>query len=131
MGRPDPDTIELPDMDNEKAKLKPAQEEHEAAPKVSLFALFRYSTPFERVLIVLACIFSSLTGTAAPLSVLLLGDLLTQVGNSVAGSGQSVVATTHHLVLTLVWIGLAVLFVSYASNALWQWTGENQARVGI
>jgi len=60
----------------------PAAQEKEVAKKVSIFALFRFSSPSERCLYLTSCLFGIIAGTALPINTLFFGELLDSFGTS-------------------------------------------------
>ncbi|KAI7871025.1 putative ABC transporter protein [Spinellus fusiger] len=133
--------VEYPSADNVKQQnekpLKPAsinssqksatKEKKEKTPSVAIWALFRFSTFPEKIMIIIAFIFSIGIGALQPANILIIGSLLSRLQSALADPANLVNAT-HDLVLTFVYMGTAVFVAAYLSNSCWVLTGENQTR---
>ncbi|KAK4510318.1 RNA-dependent ATPase [Mucor velutinosus] len=106
----------------EKPKYK-----REKGPAVSMLKLFRFSTPKERVLLVLAVIFSIGSGALQPVSILIYGTFINNLTGSL-NDPSSLLETTLPVIHIMAYMGTASLIAAYLSNCLWVMTGESQTR---
>ncbi|KAI8086529.1 P-loop containing nucleoside triphosphate hydrolase protein [Halteromyces radiatus] len=106
-------------------------------PGISLYRLFRFATPLDIFLIVLACLLSAGTGAVQPSMILIFGNVLSQVQSTsssnimpdaVCQPSNLALNSTMGSILTYVYLGTASFGAAYFSNAFWVWTGERQAR---
>jgi len=67
-----------------------AKEDKEVDRRVSVFALFRYSTPYERCLYFTSCLCAIVAGSALPINTLFFGALLDSFGTSSAKESSSI-----------------------------------------
>ena len=109
------------DQDGKKKKKK------EKKKAVSIFKLFRYSTPMDRLMIIIAMIGSAYTGAILPVSILIFGRLIRSVGQSVVDSSD-LLDQTHPTILIMVYLGTSVLVAAYFASCFWIITGERQTR---
>lgn len=110
------------DKTDEKPKYK-----REKGPAVSMLQLFRFSTPKERVLLVLAFIFSIGSGALQPVSILIYGTFINNLTGSL-NDPSSLLETTLPVIHIMAYMGTASLIAAYLSNCLWVMTGESQTR---
>ncbi|KAI9012502.1 putative ABC transporter protein [Phycomyces nitens] len=96
-------------------------------PSVSLYSLFRFATPVDRILIVIAILCSIGIGAIQPISVIIFGSFIGELQGAMAYP-ETLVDKTHGLIMAFVYMGTGVLFAAYAANASWVLTGENQTR---
>lgn len=106
----------------EKPKYK-----REKGPAVSMLQLFRFATPKERVLLVLAVIFSIGSGALQPVSILIYGTFINNLTGSL-NDPSSLLETTLPVIHIMAYMGTASLIAAYLSNCLWVMTGESQTR---
>ncbi|KAI8976783.1 putative ABC transporter protein, partial [Pilobolus umbonatus] len=100
----------------------------EKQPAISLFQLFKFATPLEILMMVIASIFSIGIGAIQPASIVILGDMMGGISVAMASGNMSTIANdTLPLILIFVYMGIAVLFAAYISNCFWVLTGENQS----
>jgi hypothetical protein len=107
-------------------------------PSVPLYRLFRFATPLDRCLLLIATIFSAGIGALQPSMIIIFGNLLGSIGEVFATSVDGVcqpsnagINATMGLILTFVYMGTAVLLAAYTSNAIWVYCGvsfQNQQR---
>jgi len=110
------------DKADEKPKYK-----REKGPAVSMLQLFRFSTPKERVLLVLAFIFSIGSGALQPVSILIYGTFINNLTGSL-NDPSALLETTLPVIHIMAYMGTASLIAAYLSNCLWVMTGESQTR---
>ncbi|KAI8372233.1 P-loop containing nucleoside triphosphate hydrolase protein [Choanephora cucurbitarum] len=94
---------------------------------VPMFKLFRFSTPFEKLLIFFAFICSAAGGALNPVSIIIYGSYISNLTGSLNDT-DSLLFSTLPVIKTMTYIGTGVLVASYISNCLWIVTGERQAR---
>lgn len=111
---------------SEKPPLE-AKEKKPKAPSVSIFQLFRFSTPKEKLMIVIATILSAATGALQPASMVIYGSFVSNLTNSLDNPGQ-ILEKTLPVIRTMAYFGTAILFAAYISNSFWIVSGENQTR---
>ncbi|KAI8147816.1 P-loop containing nucleoside triphosphate hydrolase protein [Fennellomyces sp. T-0311] len=99
----------------------------EKKPSVSILQLFRFSTPRDRVFIILAMIGSLFSGAIQPISIVIFGDFLRNLADALTNPSM-LLDETRPMILILVYLGTAVLIASYFANSFWIMTGENQTR---
>ncbi|KAI7905965.1 P-loop containing nucleoside triphosphate hydrolase protein [Cokeromyces recurvatus] len=95
--------------------------------KVSIFELFRFATTKEKMLIVIASIFSLGSGSLPPFALLIYGSFLSTVPLDLSNKDRFLDAVVP-IVLKMVYTGTAAMVAGYLSNCLWVITGESQAR---
>ncbi|KAI8371097.1 putative ABC transporter protein [Blakeslea trispora] len=103
---------------------KPKKDKKESVP---MFKLFRFSTPFEKLLIFFAFICSAAGGALNPVSIIIYGSYISNLTGSLNDTG-SLLSSTLPVIHRMAYIGTGVLVASYISNCLWIVTGERQAR---
>lgn len=104
-----------------KSKAKTKQQ------SVSIFRLFRFATPKERVMVVLAIIFSAGAGALQPLSILIYGQFINTLTSSLSDSA-SLLDKTLPVINIMVIMATVSLITGYLSNCLWVLSGETQTR---
>ncbi|KAI7878594.1 p-glycoprotein [Lichtheimia hyalospora FSU 10163] len=109
---------------DQNGKKKKKKEKKKA---VSIFKLFRFSTPMDRLMIIIAMIGSAYTGAILPVSILIFGRLIRSVGQSVVDSSD-LLDQTHPTILIMVYLGTSVLVAAYFASCFWIITGERQTR---
>lgn len=113
--------------DEEKAPQDKPKYKREKGPAVSMLKLFRFSTPKERVLLVLAVIFSIGSGALQPVSILIYGTFINNLTGSL-NDPSSLLETTLPVIHIMAYMGTASLIAAYLANCLWVMTGESQTR---
>lgn len=111
--------------DNKKSKKK---EKKKKDPTVSFLQLFRFATKFERMLIIIAFIFSAGVGALQPISIIILGQFLNNMTTALALPPDEMVAFMHPVIMTFVYMGIGALFGAYICQCIWVMTGESQTR---
>ncbi|KAI8806223.1 P-loop containing nucleoside triphosphate hydrolase protein [Cladochytrium replicatum] len=116
-----------------------AAEKKPPEPTVSFAQLFRFSTKTDRILILIASLFSLGMGALIPASITVFGQFLNGNGSSFASAGQcdenGVLqppidwATNSRTILMFVYFGLAMAVAGYFSQMMWILSGENQTKV--
>ncbi|KAL9555441.1 hypothetical protein MBANPS3_002351 [Mucor bainieri] len=109
------------DANDATTKKKPKE------PSVSIWQLFRFATPIERLMILIAIICSAGSGAMQPISIIIYGSYISNVTSSLTDYSQ-LLESTLPVIHTMAYMGTAVLVASYISNCFWIVTGENQAR---
>ncbi|KAI8646170.1 P-loop containing nucleoside triphosphate hydrolase protein [Parasitella parasitica] len=108
------------------ADTKPKYE-RKKGPAVSIIKLFRFSTPKERFLILLAAIFSIGSGALQPVSILIYGTFINNLTGSL-NDPSILLEATLPVIHIMAYMGTASLIAAYLSNCLWVLTGESQTR---
>ena len=111
---------------NEKPK-QDVKDEKSSNNTVSIFKLFQFASKLDVFLITIATMTSVMAGVIQPVSILLLGDVLKNIGEAIA-YGQDVTEKALPVVALYAYLGVGVLVTTYISNCLWILTGENQTR---
>lgn len=93
---------------------------------VSYFKLFRYATPMDKVLIVIAIITSVAGGAVLPLMTVIFGNLSGSFGSLFQGTlTESFTSLVDRYVLYFIYLAIAEFVLIYVSTALWIYTGEH------
>ncbi|ORX63121.1 P-loop containing nucleoside triphosphate hydrolase protein [Hesseltinella vesiculosa] len=110
-----------------KKKKKEAKEKKKAVP---IYALFRYATTMDRVLIVCALICSIAVGALIPVSIIFFGQVLGGVTLTMSSGsvGTDVLDATLPAIYLMLYIAAGSLVAAYVSQVLWVYTGESQGR---
>lgn len=111
---------------SEKASPK-TKEKKPKPPSVSMLQLFRFSTPKEKLMIVIAAILSSATGALQPASMVIYGSFISNLTQSLQDPSH-ILENTLPVIRTMAYFGTAILFAAYVSNSFWIITGESQTR---
>ncbi|KAI9263147.1 putative ABC transporter protein [Phascolomyces articulosus] len=119
-------TLSTNENDKDK-KDKKKKKKQEKKPSVSVIQLFRFSTTRDRFMICFALIGSAFSGAILPVSIIIFGDFLRNLAGALMNP-STLLDETRPLILTLVYLGTAVLVASYFANSFWIMTGENQTR---
>ncbi|KAI7892208.1 P-loop containing nucleoside triphosphate hydrolase protein [Mucor mucedo] len=104
-----------------------AKEKKPKAPSVSMFQLFRFSTPKEKLMIAIATILSSATGALQPASMVIYGSFVQSLTQSLQDP-SNLLENTLPVIKRMAYFGTAILFAAYVSNSFWIVTGESQTR---
>ncbi|KAI8806224.1 P-loop containing nucleoside triphosphate hydrolase protein [Cladochytrium replicatum] len=123
--------------DAKSKRLKKGAARH-SEPSVGLLEIFRFATATDRILIIIACIFSLAMGALAPAAITVFGRFLN--GNSSTFAATSVCVDgvleppidwelNNSTILLFVYFGISMAVAGYFSQMLWIITGENQTRV--
>ena len=105
--------------------------------QVTLFAVLRYATWFEKTLMVVGSLTSMASGAAMPLTTVILGNLTNVFGDF--GSGGSSSSSTpltaeqfkhlvSHFALQFVYLGIGIMAASYTGTFFWTLAGERVSR---
>lgn len=97
------------------------------SPAVSMIRLFRFATPRERFLVVLAIFFSIASGALQPVSILIYGQFITSLTSSLFDT-KNLLNATLPIIHIMAYMGTASLIAAYISSFLWIVTGESQTR---
>jgi ABC-type multidrug transport system fused ATPase/permease subunit len=116
----------MPTETNDTPSLK-AKGKKEKKPRVSIFKLFRFATPKELCMVIIAIIFSAGAGAMLPVSIIIFGAFLSNLTGSLNNISQ-LLEQTLPVIYILVYMATAVLVASYISNSFWIVTGERQTR---
>ncbi|KAI7903328.1 P-loop containing nucleoside triphosphate hydrolase protein [Cokeromyces recurvatus] len=111
----------MPIDDTKKKKKK------EKEPSVPIHKLFRFATPLERLMIVIAIIFSAGSGALQPISIIIFGSFINNLSGSLDDTSQ-LLPKTLPVIHIMAYMGTAVAIAAYISNCFWILTGENQTR---
>ncbi|CEP14310.1 hypothetical protein [Parasitella parasitica] len=122
---PDVSTATAKETSNN-AEAKPKYKKKKE-PAVSIIKLFRFATPKERFLILLAAIFSIGSGALQPVSILIYGTFINNLTGSLNDS-STLLEETLPVIYIMAYMGTASLIAAYLSNCLWVITGESQTR---
>lgn len=114
-------------MSKSEKPLPKAKEKKPKAPSVSMFQLFRFSTPKEKLMIAIATILSSATGALQPASMVIYGSFVQSLTQSLQDP-SNLLENTLPVIKRMAYFGTAILFAAYVSNSFWIVTGESQTR---
>ncbi|GAN07930.1 multidrug resistance protein 1 [Mucor ambiguus] len=109
---------------------KKKKEKKEKQPAVPIHRLFRFATPIEAAMVLAGCLLSAAIGAIQPLSIIIFGQFLSNIGTSLATTQdfEKLARDTHPLVLTFVYMGTGVLIAAYITHCVWVLSGEFQVR---
>ncbi|RKP14622.1 P-loop containing nucleoside triphosphate hydrolase protein [Piptocephalis cylindrospora] len=102
--------------------------------KVSFFQLYRFATPYDRLLIAFASFCAAANGTSQPLMTLLFAgiiDVFTKLGANGAGDASSKEKFQDDIVYYVIWfviLAAATFVVSYFQMSIWMYVGERQCK---
>ncbi|KAK4517720.1 uncharacterized protein ATC70_001062 [Mucor velutinosus] len=118
------------DSDPGDKSKKKKKEKKEKQPAVPIHKLFRFATPLEAAMVLAACLLSAAVGAIQPLSIIIFGQFLSNIGTSMATTQdfEKLARDTHPLVLTFVYMGTGVLIAAYTTHCFWVLSGEFQVR---
>ncbi|KAI7879421.1 P-loop containing nucleoside triphosphate hydrolase protein [Lichtheimia hyalospora FSU 10163] len=94
---------------------------------LSVIQLFRFSTMRDKLMILCAIVGSAYSGAILPISVIIFGDVMRKMGESMIFK-DTLLDNTRSMILELVYLGTSVLVATYVATAFWIISGENQAR---
>ncbi|KAI8094285.1 putative ABC transporter protein [Thamnidium elegans] len=115
------------ELESEEEKKKKKKKEKQLS--VPIYKIFRFATPIEKLMICVAAIFSCGIGAMQPVSIIIFGQFMSTIGESMAtGNTKQLVIDSQPLVLIFVYMGTGVLVAAYLANCFWVLTGENQVR---
>ncbi|KAI8331204.1 P-loop containing nucleoside triphosphate hydrolase protein [Chlamydoabsidia padenii] len=132
-----PSSIDLTNNNNGDDSVISDNGKKKKEPSVPIYRLFRFTTPLDRCLLMVATIFSIGIGALQPSIIIIFGNLLGTLGDVFASSmtpggtcqpSNAGLNMAMDLILTFVYMGTAVLVAAYLSNAIWVYCGERQAR---
>ncbi|KAG1116085.1 hypothetical protein G6F42_013783 [Rhizopus arrhizus] len=118
------------DPGDKSKKSKKKKEKKEKQPAVPIHKLFRFATPIEAAMVLCACLLSAAIGAIQPLSIIIFGQFISNIGTSMATTQDfaKLARDVHPLVLTFVYMGIGVLIAAYTTHCFWVLTGEFQVR---
>lgn len=118
------------DSDPADKSKKKKKEKKEKQPAVPIHKLFRFATPIEAAMVLTACLLSAAVGAIQPLSIIIFGQFLGNIGTSLSSTQdfEKLARDTHPLVLTFVYMGTGVLIAAYTTHCFWVLSGELQVR---
>ncbi|TPX37059.1 hypothetical protein SmJEL517_g00869 [Synchytrium microbalum] len=102
-----------------------------AAPKISYFALFRFASPFDKLLMFLGSLGAMIDGAGQPIVTIILSNILQTLISynvNVVGAEQAVADSIKTAVIQVLIVAIVVAFGGWLSQAMWIWAGENQAK---
>lgn len=114
-------------MWKKKTKTKKKKE-----PAVPIHGLFRFATLSDKIMVLMAVIFSAGIGALQPATIIIFGSFLGQVQTVFSYSmmpgaectpSDAGLEMTKGLILIFVYMGTAVLVGAYLTNAFWVFTG--------
>ncbi|KAL0087186.1 P-loop containing nucleoside triphosphate hydrolase protein [Phycomyces blakesleeanus] len=111
----------------EETDEKKKKEKKKKEPSVSIFSLFRFATPVDKLLIITAIVCSAGIGAIQPISVIIFGSFVSELQDAIFHP-ETLMDKTHGLIMAFVYMGTGVLVAAYAANTSWVLTGENQTR---
>eukprot|EP01117_Protostelium_nocturnum_P020654 TRINITY_DN93_c0_g2_i1.p1 TRINITY_DN93_c0_g2~~TRINITY_DN93_c0_g2_i1.p1 ORF type:complete len:1261 (-),score=421.67 TRINITY_DN93_c0_g2_i1:351-4133(-) len=91
---------------------------------VSFFSLWRFSSAFDRICVIIGLIFSIGVGAMIPVEILVFGDLISDIQPSLTNGTllESLLPT----IRTIFFIGIANFVGGYIAQMMWIISGENQ-----
>jgi ATP-binding cassette subfamily B (MDR/TAP) protein 1 len=113
---------------NDADKKSKKKDKKKKEPAVSFVQLFRFASPFERMLIAIAVVFSAGVGAIQPISIIILGQFLNNMTVALALPPDEMVAFMHPVIMTFVYMAIGALFGAYICQCIWVMTGERQTR---
>ncbi|KAL0079725.1 P-loop containing nucleoside triphosphate hydrolase protein [Phycomyces blakesleeanus] len=122
--KPAADSKESEELDEsgKKKKKKKVKE-----PAVQIWAIFKYSTTMDKIMVIIALICSTCIGAIQPISIIILGKFLTELQTALYHP-ETLVDKTMGLILVFVYMGTGIMIAAYVGNTCWVLSGENQAR---
>ncbi|KAM0713968.1 hypothetical protein Q7P37_010931 [Cladosporium fusiforme] len=99
--------------------------------KATIFAVYRYASPAEILMMVVSAICSLAAGVVAPLMIIIFGQLVGDLSNnSAANLGEAVGgnSASNQRILYLVYLAIASFGLEWIATAGWQHTGRRIAR---
>ncbi|KAI9478271.1 MAG: P-loop containing nucleoside triphosphate hydrolase protein [Benjaminiella poitrasii] len=110
----------------EKAAKK-TKKDQKKRPAVSMLELFRFATPTERILILIAVLFSAGAGALQPVAILVYGSVINNLTGSLS-EPSLLLEKTLPVIHTMVYMGTASFIAAYISQCLWILMGDSQTR---
>ncbi|KAI9015678.1 P-loop containing nucleoside triphosphate hydrolase protein [Phycomyces nitens] len=96
-------------------------------PMVGFWAIFRYSTRLDKLMITTAFTCSVMLGAVQPMSFGVLGGFLKKL-QIAAENNENILDATVGQILIFAYLGVFITLIAYTANTLWVISGENQAR---
>ncbi|CAO3626776.1 unnamed protein product [Mucor hiemalis] len=112
------------DSNNDKKKKKDKKPKDST---VSIVKLFRFASTIDLFMVATAIIFSAGSGALLPLSILIYGQFINTLTDSLSDVSQ-LLDKTMPVIHIMVALATVALVTGYLSNCLWVLTGENQTR---
>ncbi|KAI8915518.1 P-loop containing nucleoside triphosphate hydrolase protein [Powellomyces hirtus] len=106
---------------------KEGDKKKEDEPKVSYGQLFRYATPFDKMLMVLGSIAALAHGTGMPLMTIVFSDIIGSFFAPVVVE-EDVNDSARKACIYFVILAVGLFALAYAQMSLWMIAGENQAK---
>jgi len=103
-------------------------------PPVPVYKLFKFSTGFEKLLILIGIVSGIAHGALLPGFTIIFGDVLQSFGGSTTGAdpsqinAQEVIDIIVEKSLIFIWLGIAAFVTGVAQVYFLMWTGQRQAR---
>ncbi|KAI7905983.1 P-loop containing nucleoside triphosphate hydrolase protein [Cokeromyces recurvatus] len=114
-------------FNNKKKKKQQQQTTKKKKATVSMLKLFRFATPIERFLILIATLFSIGAGALQPAAILVYGSFITNLIDILFDS-SSMLDRTLPMIHIMLYLGTASTIAAYISQCLWILTGDSQTR---
>ncbi|KAJ3042711.1 GTPase-activating protein [Rhizophlyctis rosea] len=104
--------------------IKPGKEEQKKISYITL--LTRFSTPTEKLLMVVGCIAATAAGVILPLMTIIFGDLTNSFGAKTLGLPvEDFQGSVNRTTLKFIWLGIGMFFATYIYMSTWLYTSEN------
>ncbi|TXG68236.1 hypothetical protein EZV62_003171 [Acer yangbiense] len=105
------------------------EEEEEVAKPIGLFSLFKYSTKFDMVLVILGCIGAFINGGSLPWYSLLFGNFVNKIGKESKNSDKTqMMKEVEHICLVMTGLAAIVVVGAYLEITCWRLVGERSAQ---
>lgn len=110
-----------------------------STPSISFLQLFRFSTPFEKMLNLIGIVAAIGAGAAQPLETIIFGNLANRfvyIGATVVSgtpaeveeAKKALLSQINHQVLYMVYIGVGMFACAFIYYGTWTYTGERASR---
>ncbi|KAK0596317.1 hypothetical protein LWI29_014603 [Acer saccharum] len=105
------------------------EEEEEVAKPIGLFSLFKYSTKFDMVLVILGCIGALINGGSLPWYSLLFGNFVNKIGKESKNFDKTqMMKEVEHICLLMTGLSAIVVVGAYLEITCWRLVGERSAQ---
>ncbi|KAF9928630.1 Multidrug resistance protein 1 [Linnemannia zychae] len=96
-------------------------------PKVSYFQLYRFATAWDWTCVMVGAICAIVNGVGNPLIALLMGSVVSSIGNNY-GDLEKSIADVRHVVIQFAYIGAIICVTSYVQMCAFSMSAENQTK---
>jgi len=130
----DYDDVETTSFHNEQIRQENVGDgtvKKEEIKSVSFFALFKFASWTDILCIIFGTLVSIFTGVVGPLQIVVFGNVVNDFRPAILDphrTTQTMLDALMPTIMRIVYLGICVLLGGYISQALWIFSGENQAR---